>query len=144
MSVLLSIRPTYVNAILSGQKRYEFRKSWPKRNGGSDEVFIYTTAPVCKVVASFRTKSIVEGHPKKLWSRFRHSAGIESNAFFEYFGDRKIGYAIEIGDLRVFSSPLEPRSIIPDFVPPQSFSYVDGSIPEACRQMPRRKPPSTQ
>jgi predicted transcriptional regulator len=125
MSVLLSIRPKYVEAILAGEKKYEFRKSWPRRSGRNDKVFIYMTSPVCKIVGMFRTKSIVEDNPRNLWRRFGVSAGISSNAFFEYFGSRKVGYAIEISDLRVFGKPVEPRTQIPGFVAPQSFLYLD-------------------
>ncbi len=43
MNVLLSIRPKYVEEIIKGNKRYEFRKSIFKKN--VEEVWIYATSP---------------------------------------------------------------------------------------------------
>ncbi|KAF5056265.1 hypothetical protein DSECCO2_369080 [anaerobic digester metagenome] len=55
-------------------------------------------------------------------------AGIEQDEFFNYFQDRETGFAIEIMDLEVFESPVELKDLIPNFVPPQSFYYIDEDI----------------
>lgn len=52
-------------------------------------------------------------------------AGIKENEFFEYFGDREKGFAIEISELKLFEYPVDPNELKPDFVPPQSFYYVE-------------------
>jgi type I restriction enzyme S subunit len=49
MNVLLSIRPKYVEEIIKGNKRYEFRKSIFKKK--VDEVWIYATSPTKKLLA---------------------------------------------------------------------------------------------
>ena len=51
MNVLLSIRPKYVEEIIKGNKRYEFRKSIFKKN--VEEVWIYATSPTKKIVGTF-------------------------------------------------------------------------------------------
>ena len=127
MSVLLSVRPQYAEAILTGQKKYEFRKVWPRQKSGQ-KVFIYTTAPVRKIVGSFVTRNVIEGHPASLWRRYQSKGGIEERAFFDYFGSRSIGYAIEISELEVFDVPLEPEEHIPGFIAPQSYMYIENNI----------------
>jgi type I restriction enzyme S subunit len=124
MDVLLSIRPRYVEAILAGVKKYEFRKYWPRQRKSNQKVYIYATAPVRKIVGTFTVKSVVEDSPQKLWKRFGSSGGIDSQAFFNYFESRDWGFAIELDNLDVFGSPIEPREQILAFVPPQSYTYV--------------------
>ena len=48
--ILISINPEYVNEILSGRKKYEYRKVKAKKDN-VDKMIIYATAPVMKVVA---------------------------------------------------------------------------------------------
>ena len=54
----MSINPEYVEKILSGTKKYEFRKSKCKRE--VSEIIIYSTAPVSKVVGKVKVKNIIE------------------------------------------------------------------------------------
>jgi type I restriction enzyme S subunit len=124
MNVLLSIRPEYAEAILSRKKKYEFRKRGPKLRVRNQKAYIYSSSPVCKIVASFRITSILESHPRTLWRKFGKYGGIDSRKFSEYFGSRERGYAIEIGSLKAFKPPIEPRKLLEDFVAPQSFRYV--------------------
>ena len=123
MNVLLSIKPKYANQILEGNKRYEFRKSIFK-NRDLDIVYIYSSSPEKKIVGAFMIKSIIENHPDQLWNECKDFSGIEEEDFFNYFGGKEKGFAIEIGDVEVFN-PINPKDHIPDFVAPQSFCYTD-------------------
>ncbi len=126
MNVLLSIRPKYVEEILKGNKKYEFRKVIFRCKEDLEMVYIYSSSPVKKIVGAFVIENIIEDHPEVLWAQFKDFSGInDEREFFNYFGANKIGFAIEIGDLEVFKSPADPRILIPDFVPPQSFRYID-------------------
>jgi type I restriction enzyme, S subunit len=125
MDVLLSFKPKYVRLILEGKKRFEFRKSiFRKRPVG--RIFIYASAPVQRVVASFESGRILEDHPALLWDQVRDHAGIRDSEFLSCFAGTSRGYAIEIGDLQVFDKPIDPKEVIPGFVPPQSYCYLDG------------------
>lgn len=48
MNIILSIHPKWAEKIYKGEKTVEWRKGSPKRINPS-KVFIYETAPVCKV-----------------------------------------------------------------------------------------------
>ncbi len=127
MNVLLSIKPKYVEEIKNGNKRYEFRKSLccAKNRDKLEKIFIYSSAPVQKIVARFFVEEILEEHPKSLWDKCKDESGIGEVDFFKYFKDKNSGLAIKISELKFFKTPIEPKEIIPNFSPPQSFCYVD-------------------
>ncbi|MEA1870035.1 MAG: hypothetical protein U9N09_07840 [Euryarchaeota archaeon] len=125
MNVLLSIKPKYVEEIMNGNKRYEFRRSIFRCREDIELVYIYSTSPVKKIVGVFTIKNIIEDHPRNLWENFKEFSGIEKEEFFSYFGDCKNGFAIGIGGVEVFEDPIDPKISIPGFVTPQSFCYVD-------------------
>jgi type I restriction enzyme S subunit len=127
MDVLLSVKPKYVTSIMEGHKRYEFRKAI-FRNRSVNRIFIYSSAPVQRIVASFEIGTIIEDNPSVLWNRVRDYAGIDDAEFFSYFAGRSRGYAIGIENLREFDEPIDPKAVIPGFVPPQSYCYMDGLV----------------
>ena len=127
MNVLLSIKPKFVEEIKNGNKKYEFRKSlFSKKNLDKiEKVFIYSSSPVQRIVARFLINGILEDHPTILWEKCKNFSGIEKTEFFKYFGEKERGIAIKISNLKFFKNPIDPKSIFPDFVAPQSFSYIE-------------------
>lgn len=128
MNVLLSIKPKYVEEIFKGNKKYEFRKSVFRFKEKLNLAYIYSTSPVKRIVGTFAIETIIEDHPKVLWEKFKDFSGINESEFFSYFGDNEKGFAIEIGEINVFENPADPKILIPDFVPPQSFYYMNENI----------------
>src|SRR2546426_12044630 len=118
---LLSIRPRFASAILSGEKRYEFRRRIFIRP--VKVIVVYATVPVRRIVAEFEVRAVISDDPKSLWKRTRQFAGIEKKVFFEYFRDSKVGYAIKIGEVRRYTIPYCPIEKI-GIRPPQSFVYL--------------------
>jgi len=121
MNVLLSMKPQYVEKVLSGEKKYEFRKRIWKKN--VDRVFIYATSPVKRIVASFVPGEIVEGAPEDLWNRFGEFSGISWKEFSDYFKGGEKGFTIKVKELKNFNDPLDPHSMIDGFQVPVSFHY---------------------
>jgi type I restriction enzyme S subunit len=124
MDVLLSIKPKYVKSIIEGEKRYEFRKSIFK-NREVNRIYIYSSSPVKKIVATFEVGEILEDHPVDLWDNVKEYAGINVRDFFSYFEGKSRAFAIEIQNLQEFNDPINPYETIPGFVPPQSYCYVN-------------------
>jgi type I restriction enzyme S subunit len=125
MDVLLSIKPKYVKSILEGGKRYEFRKTIFK-NREINRIYIYSSSPVKKIVASFVIGDILEDCPSDLWDTVKEHAGIDYLDFFAYFEGKSRAFAIEIQNLRELTDPIDPYETMPGFVPPQSYCYMDG------------------
>lgn len=124
MNVLLSIKPKYANAILNGEKEYEFRKVIFKEKN-VEKVYIYSSSPIKKIVGVFTVGGIIEDHPKRIWKKCQDKSGITKEDFFTYFNGCKKGYAIKIDNLKPMKTPLDLKKIYPDFIPPQSFCYFD-------------------
>ena len=117
----MSIRPRFASAILSGEKRYEFRRRifiQPVK-----VVVVYATVPIRRVVAEFEVRAVISGAPGTLWRRTRRFAGIERKLFFKYFRGAKVGHAIEIGDVKSYEIPYCPIERL-GIKPPQSFVYL--------------------
>jgi type I restriction enzyme, S subunit len=123
-SILLSIKPKYVELISNGNKEYEFRKRIFKFNRSS-KIYIYASSPIKKIIGYFIISEIIEDHPKRLWETFEAKSGINESDFFSYFNENSIGYAIRIRNFVKFEEPIDPKKIITNFYPPQSFSYIE-------------------
>ena len=126
MNVLLSVKPKYANEIVSGRKKYEFRKSIFKREN-IEQMIIYSSSPVKKIVAIVDIDGILSDSPQKLWEQCYEDAGISRSEFFDYFKNSDIGYAIKISNVLEFPIPIDPY-IDEDFRPPQSFYYLPMSF----------------
>jgi len=120
MKVLLSIKPEFVDKIIKGEKRFEYRRKIFKKD--VESVVIYATSPWKKIIGEFYIEEILIDDPKILWSKTYRFSGVEKEFFMDYFKNTNIGYAIKIGKLNLYK---EPFSII-DLVntPPQSYVYI--------------------
>ena len=81
-AVLISIKPRFAEKILSGKKKYEFRKSIFK-DRSITKIVIYSSSPVQKVVGEFAIGRILADRPKGLW--WRAGIGEDKEFFFDYF-----------------------------------------------------------
>jgi predicted transcriptional regulator len=119
---LLPIQPRYVEAILSGAKRVEFRR---RRFGRPIcHVVIYATQPVKGIVGFFRVSEVTEASPMELWHRFKHVGGIEEEAFQAYYRGVEQGVAIGIEEVVPLGALLSLESLSASFSVPQSFAYL--------------------
>ena len=120
--IILSIKPIYCERILSGQKKYEFRKEpIEKKNLGA---LMYATDPIKKLVGYFQVSRIIKDTIENLWRRFGEVGGIEEKEFFHYYKEKKIGYALKIENVRKFHEPIDPSVFFKEFSPPQTFKYL--------------------
>lgn len=124
MNVLLSIKPEFVNKILSHEKLYEFRKSIFKQE--VERSYIYSTYPVKKIVGYFEVTEIISRPPEELWELFSDVSGICEDEFFKYYLDVDEGFAIKIDNLIVFDRFIDMNEF-DDFRAPQSFCYVENN-----------------
>ncbi len=123
-NILLSIKPEFADKILSGQKKYEYRRIIFKERD-INKVILYASKPVKMVIGEFVIGSILEDNVKTLWTKTKEHSGLSENDFFDYFKNKEFGFAIEIKSIRKYKKPLR----ITDFgvLPPQSFVYIEGS-----------------
>lgn len=120
--VLLSIHPEYAEAIFDGHKHYEFRRVLFKED--VDEVVVYATLPVARVIGSFKIDEICEDAPKVLWHKTKAVSGVTKEKFDSYFKDRTRAFAIKVGHPVRFATPQPLSNYLASNTPPQSFCYI--------------------
>ena len=120
-AILLSIKPEYVDKILAGTKKYEYRKRLAQTE--SCIMLVYSTAPVMKVVAKVEICNTLSAAPSILWEQTKNEAGISRRKYREYFKGCKIAHAYKLGKVEVFDVPKE-LSEFNITVAPQSYMYV--------------------
>lgn len=125
-AAVFSIKPHLIEAIISGDKRFEFRRVRPALEYG-DTVFMYSTSPEMAIVGEFTCGRILEGSPTSLWRKLGKDSGTSRAGLLDYFSDKDTGFAIEIEKPLVWSHPLNLASIregAPGFHPPQSYRFL--------------------
>jgi predicted transcriptional regulator len=140
-AVLLSIKPEYAEAIFSGVKQFEFRRT-VFRNQDIEKVYLYASAPISRVVGFFLVRDILQMDPEELWQKTNQGAGLSRKRFLEYFSGCTLGFALQVGDAERFDEPCELEGLFGISHPPQSFRYVPSlqSDPLTSRWTATRKP----
>lgn len=123
MKVLLSIKPEFVEKILDGSKKFEFRKGIFK-NDSVTSVVIYSTMPVGMVVGEFDIANVIEDEPSEVWKKTKKFAGISKDFFDIYFESRSKAYAIGISNVRKYEQPLLLSALGKNISAPQSYRYL--------------------
>lgn len=123
MNAILSIKPQFVEEIVAGRKKYEFRKKGFKEHVG--KVYIYASSPVCRIVGEFVLGNVLEGNPDEIWSKTNKAAGITREYFDEYYTNKDLAYALEIKSFKPYSEPINPYTYFARFTPPQSYCYIE-------------------
>ena len=121
-TMLLSINPEYVKAILDGKKKYEFRKR-RCRNDVSKIVF-YSTTPEGRVVGEAEIEDIIEGDPSEIWEQTKEAAGITRDKYCEYYHGYSNAVAYQLKNVIAYDQPKELSDYGISHVP-QSFIYLD-------------------
>ena len=135
MNVLLSIKPEFAEKILSGQKKYEFRKTPIKKSDTVDKVILYASSPAQRIVGAFEITQIVSAPPRELWEQYGGRSGIDDRSrFMDYYEGKQEGYAIEINNPRRLLTEIDPTKHIDGFTPPVSFQYVNGEFDSVFEQ----------
>lgn len=126
MKALLSIKPEFVNEIINGHKKFEYRKKIFKKD--VDTVVIYASMPVGKIVGEFTIDKIINKSPNEVWAETKEYSGISFEFFTDYFEGREEAYAIQIKEFHKYDVPIDPYEELNNFVPPQSFRYLDDKL----------------
>lgn len=120
MKALLSIKPEFVEKIIKGEKKFEYRRKIFKRE--VESVIIYASSPTKVVIGEFLIEDIIEKDLNLLWSITCKYSGIEEEFFWFYFKGVEKGYALKIGELKLYDEPFNIEKF--GVKPPQSFVYI--------------------
>jgi len=121
MKVLLSIRPEFVEKIISGEKKFEYRRRIFKAE--VESVIMYVSSPLKAVIGEFIVEDILMENLNILWNLTKKYSGIDETFFWNYFHGKEKGYAIKIGKLRLYRKKLDLKKYF-GILPPQSYVYI--------------------
>ena len=122
MKVLLSIKPEYAEKILSGEKKYEFRRAIFK-DQSVKIVVIYASSPIQKVVGEFDIECVITQNLNELWESTKYHSGIDKEFYDSYFHGKEVGHAIKVKKTRRYRKHQDLDNYDIKY-PPQSFLYL--------------------
>lgn len=121
--ILMSINPIYADKILSGTKKYEYRKVKAKKDK-VNKIVIYATYPIMKVVGEVEVKDILEETPEKLWNVTKEYSGVTKQFYDNYFNKSSKAIAYKLGKIEKYDEPKKLEDVGVNCIP-QSFLYLD-------------------
>lgn len=120
----MSLKPRFAEAILDGEKTFEFRRAL-FRSLDVETVVLYASSPVCMVLGEFDLEEVITLELDELWNTTKHGGGIDREYFDEYFDGRDSGHALKVSRPLRYASPMCLREDFGLARPPQSFQYLE-------------------
>jgi predicted transcriptional regulator len=124
-AVVLSIDPTFLGWLESGEKSFEYRKSFPA-DLVSHIIFFDNRAQ--SLVAVAEVVEVLAGDPLDISNRTWTRSGTTVDGLMSYFGDRPIGFAIELKNYRSLPAPITltaARAADPKFQRPYGYLFTE-------------------
>ncbi|MBX4959525.1 ASCH domain-containing protein [Rhizobium lentis] len=133
---IISIRPTFAEAILSGRKTVELRRRIPPVEVGG-RLWIYATRPVAAVVGFAIIDTIFRGTPQAVWETYSDRIAINRGDFDRYFEGAREAIGIRLSTIqRIQPIGIERLRIWKEgFHPPQVLSRITASEAKRLLQM---------
>lgn len=129
-TIILSIHPNHIEKILSGEKRYEYRKRIPQ---DINYLIVYATVPTKKVVAIIEVDMVIKDTPQNIWDVTQNESGVSYEFFMNYFNEVSTAYAIKIRNIYKLPTPIDITVIDGVKCGPQAYQYVnDSSFKNLC------------
>lgn len=123
-AILLPIKPPYIEQILHGEKKYEYRKRLCKKE--INKIYLYATNPVKKVVGEVTVISKLETDKETLWKITKQYSGVSYEEYCDYFSAKNMACAYQLGEIIKYNEPKPLTDYGIDFCP-QSFLYIDSN-----------------
>ena len=120
-SIILPIKPIYAERIISGEKKYEYRKKICKNI--IDKIYIYETAPVKKIIGECDVIGMISMEKAKVWNATKADAGISKSEFEQYFQKEDIANTYVIDNPRKYKKAMTLADRGIDYIV-QSYTYV--------------------
>lgn len=125
MELLISIKPAYAHAILTGAKTVELRKRFPTEVKEDTKLFIYSSSPEKALIGECKIGHVVKTSIEELWALTCRDAMISWAKFKEYFDGTAEGCGIYVHSPKLYEKPIPLERLRKDynFTPPQSYFY---------------------
>ncbi|MGK6316308.1 ASCH domain-containing protein [Neorhizobium sp. DT-125] len=133
---IISIRPAFTEAILSGKKTVELRRRIPPVEVGA-RLWIYATRPVAAIVGIAIIDTIFRGTPQAVWETYSDRIAINRLEFDSYFEGTREAIGIRLSQIQsVQPIGIEQLRVWKEgFHPPQVLSRLSASEAKRLLQM---------
>ncbi len=129
--ILMSILPKWFDQIISGEKKWEYRRILIKAQPESRIIF-YASKSVHAIVGEAGIDRIVHGSVEYLIEQTIRESHEKPEDLRKSFVGKEFGCAIKVKNPLIYEKPISLHEIqkkIPSFRPPQSFYYVSENNP---------------
>jgi predicted transcriptional regulator len=137
---IISIHPSYADAILAGTKTIELRRRIPELPSGT-RLWIYATRPIAAVIGFVTIQNVARAHPRTIWQKHRDGTGVDHASFKAYFNGANEGVAIVLDTARRVG-PItidQLRGIRDTFHPPQVVIRLTAAEAKALRKLAKKQ-----
>src|SRR4051794_125899 len=104
-ALFLSLKPTYAELLLSGEKTVELRRIRPRTAPGT-LVIVYASTPTRAVLGTCVVKAIGAEKPSLIWRLHGPRTGVRRREFDNYFEGRSLAVAISVTRPRRLAEPI--------------------------------------
>lgn len=126
-ALLLSIRPRFAQAILSGTKSAEIRRQRRAVQPGT-LVIIYATKPVGALVGTARISDIAEGIPADIWEQHQDCTGVSKAEYDTYLSGSETAYLLFLRQVQ----RLEPLLTLEQIRSAATFQPPELPLPQSA------------
>lgn len=121
--ILMPINPIHVEKIMTGIKKYEYRKILPKKIN-INTMLIYSTSPIKKVIGEAEILEIIVDNKEIVWNKTKDNSGINKEFYDKYYENNEQAVAYKLGKVKKYAPPKELKDYNINYYP-QSFIYLD-------------------
>ena len=101
--MILPIYPEYIDLIIKGKKKYEFRKFTCRKEVKT--ILLYATHPIKAIVGEAKILDIIKNTPENVWKITKKFAGMSKEDFDVYYHDKNVAIAYELGNIKIYKTP---------------------------------------
>lgn len=124
-ALVLSLKPRFAEAILTGDKTVELRRILPHITIPT-HALLYATGPARSLVGTCVVRSVARLPADELWQRHGADTALTRPEFDAYLAGRSEAAALFLEQAQKLPTPIPLRVLrqAEGFRPPQSFMYV--------------------
>lgn len=124
--LVMSLKPKFARAVISGDKHVEIRRSFASR-WVDERVCIYSSAPDQRLVGEANIQKVINADPEQIWSLYGPEMCCDRAEFDAYAKGASELAAIRLSQVVKYDRPVplaDIRALNRHFSPPQSYRTV--------------------
>lgn len=130
---VIGIMSKYARQIMTGEKKFEFRKSPLNENLFGKKIYVYSAKEDKAIIGYFRVEENLHGTTKQILEQTGYDKRKDGHEIVEYFGENNPNcYALSIYDVTNFTEDLtlrDLRRVVPDVNMPQYMAFAREGSP---------------